>query len=422
MADYKKIAEQALKRASKKLVSEGIKYPDGLKERMHPQIEKEISTHKHSLGEHPIFPEGDIYSFEEKIMGERFAEVANRYKRVNELEDIDETEIKKNLFPLVYSTMEIEHKHRKELVEMAIKMVREEYDMDEDVVDINAELTSHITIQAAISNPTPISSEDEFDNHDQIVEANEEVYKRRFINAMIQGAAKKCNQMFYMVEDELTAIDPRLPSKYAKTMAAADYLYFAVPKMENGTVGGSVNVEFPSKKNSKSVINAQAMIFPLLIHELVKGVMELISANGLPKKKKIAEYVINKADFLNAELSDMRIGPALWSRFTDMIEPDDFKLKHHIYSDLISLPVREFNRQMKEIMAGTKTGKKIIKDLVNVIKSDMQSDELDEMFEKNETDKDVSTDVGFSWDELKGSIEDDEDEDGFDWDELKGLF
>jgi hypothetical protein len=35
----------------------------------------------------------------------------------------------------------------------------------------------------------------------------------------------------------------------------------------------------------------------------------------------------------------MRIGPALWSRF-DMIENDDFKLKHHIWNELVSLPVK----------------------------------------------------------------------------------
>lgn len=430
MIDYKKIAEEALKRASKsKILTEGVVYPEGLKERMHPIIEKEISFQRHSLGNHPVFPEGDTHSFEEKIIGERFAEVANRYKRVNELETIDETEVKKSLFPMVYDTMEIEYKHRKKLVDLAIEMIREEYDMDEDSVEIKAELTSHITLEGTILNPTPGNSQQEFDTHDEIMEANEEVYKRRFINAMIQGAAKKCNQMFYMVDDELSSIDPRLPNKYAKIMAAADYLYFIMPTMANSVTGGMVNVDFPSSKNPKAVINAQAMIFPVLIHELVKGVMELISANGLPKKRKIAEFVIDKADFLNAEVSDMRLGPALWSKFTDMIEPDDFKLKHLIYTDLISLPVREFNREMKEIMAGTKTGRKIVKDIADGIKSDMQSEELNELFpdlgmSENDIEEEGGTEVGFNWGEIEDSLKDDQDkdDDGFNWDEIKGLF
>jgi hypothetical protein len=36
----------------------------------------------------------------------------------------------------------------------------------------------------------------------------------------------------------------------------------------------------------------------------------------------MGKYVISKADFYQQSL-DMRIGPALWSRF-DMIENDDF--------------------------------------------------------------------------------------------------
>jgi hypothetical protein len=49
----------------------------------------------------------------------------------------------------------------------------------------------------------------------------------------------------------------------------------------------------------------------------------------------------------------------------ESIEPDDIKLKHHIYSELVALPVNEFNSTMREIMAGTKSGKAIIKDIVN---------------------------------------------------------
>jgi hypothetical protein len=87
MADYKKIAEEALKKAKlnattpKQTLNESVVYPDGLAERMHPQLEQDLVERKHSLGKHPIFPEGDETSFEQKIMGERFSEVAKRYKR-----------------------------------------------------------------------------------------------------------------------------------------------------------------------------------------------------------------------------------------------------------------------------------------------------------------------------------------------------
>jgi hypothetical protein len=443
MADYKKIAEEALKKAKlnattpKQTLNESVVYPDGLAERMHYELEQDLVERKHSLGKHPIFPEGDETSFEQKIMGERFSEVAKRYKRAFDSETIDNQQLMREMMPLVHETMSMENSHKNELVELAIRMVREEYDMPEDIVEIKAELTPNISLVGTKKNPKPMAVEMEFKNHDDMVNANEEVYKRRFLNAMTQGAAKKCSHMFHMVDDELTDMDPRLANRYAKMMAAADYMYYVIPKMENGVSGGVVKVQFPTEKNPKAIIYAQAMVFPVLIHELVKGVMELLSAHGLPKDKKVGEFVINKADFLAAEPWDMRIGPALWGRFTDAIEPDDFHLKHHVYSELAALPVREFNTKMREVMAGTKEGKAIIKGIVNEVNGALKEEEYNEAMNEissynEDNSRDSYDEEGFDFEELMGlkggsdsrgdssGLDDEENdgEDGFEFDEL----
>lgn len=428
MSNYRKIVEEALKRSNKKkTLNESIVYPDGITERMDSQLEEELLKRNHSLGKHPIFPEGDESTFEEKIMGERFTEVVNRYKRYFDTDSINNRHVISEMMPMVYETMGIEAKHKKSLEQLAVEMVREEFDMGEDVVEIHVELTNKINMEGTKKNPKPMATEVEFKNHDEMSSANEEVYKRRFINAMIQGAAKKCNHMFHMADDKLIDLDPRLPNKYAKMMSAADYMYYIIPKMDNGVNGGVVRVQFPTKSNPKAVIHAQAMVLPVLIHELVKGVMELISAHGLPKKKRIGEYVINKADFLAAEPWDMRLGPAIWGRFTKMISPDDFNLKHHIYMEMVSLPVKEFNVKMREIMAGTKEGKKIIEEIVKGIKAGLQEEEFNEaMTEISSYDEDNTHDTSeeqvFNFEELiKGNIDDndsDDDLEGYNFEDL----
>lgn len=431
MSDYKKIAENALKKANKgKLLNESVMYPEGMSERMHKKLEEDLLNGNHSLGKHPIFPDGDESTFEEKIMGERFSEVAKRYKRAFDVNSVDNKEVMKEMMPMVYETMGLESKHKKALSKLAEEMIRQEFDMSKDVVEIHAELTPEINMVGTKKNPKPMTSEMQFKNHDEMVNAKDEVYRRRFMNAMIQGAAKKCNHMFHMVDDELTDLDPRLPNKYAKMMAAADYMYYIIPEMENGVNGGVVRVQFPTASNPKAVIYAQAMVFPVLIHELVKGVMELLSAHALPKNKRLGEYVINKADFLAAEPWDMRMGPGLWGRFTNMIEPDDFHLKHHIYTELASLPVREFNIKMREIMACTKEGKKIIQGIVNEVKTGLQedvfNDAMNEISKKNEgameTISDGSeSDKGFDFEDLFGNDngeDSDGNSDGFKFDEL----
>jgi hypothetical protein len=62
MANYKKIVEEALIKAkagiipttltSTKKLDESLVYPDGLKERMHPQLVDELINQKTSLGKH----------------------------------------------------------------------------------------------------------------------------------------------------------------------------------------------------------------------------------------------------------------------------------------------------------------------------------------------------------------------------------
>lgn len=433
MSDYKKMAEIALREAAKKtireqnskMLNESVVYPEGMTERMSPRLEQELAERKHSLGKHPIFPDDDEATFEQKILGKRFSEVAKRYKRAFDVDSIDNSALLKEMLPLVKDSMALEAKHRKKLEKLAEQMIREEYDMDKDVVEIHCELVDKVNMEGTKKNPKPMATEASFKSHDEIVNANEEVYKRRFVNAMIQGAAKKTNHMFHMVDEELTELDPRLPNKYSKMMSAADYMYYVIPEMEEGVNGGVVRVQFPTASNPKAVIHAQAIVFPVLIHELVKGVMELISGHGLPKQKRIGEYVINKADFLAAEPWDMRLGPAIWEQFTTMIEPDDFNLKHHIYTELVKLPVREFNIKMREIMAGTKEGKKIINGIVKEVKQGLAEDEFNEAIEeisgKNQEMEQSFSDDTFDINELLGGDNNDQkgnDIDGYNFEDL----
>jgi hypothetical protein len=432
MGEYKKILGDALNRLNKPKLDESLVYPEGLTERMHPDLERELVEKKHSLGQHPAIPEGDESSYEQKIMGERFNEVVNRYKRNHECDTIDNEKLILGMMPIVHESMAIEAKHKRRLEELAERMVREEYNMGKDIVEIHAELTPNITLMPEKKNKTPMPVEMEFENHAQMTNARDEVYKRRFLNAMTQGAAKKCNHMFHMVDEELTNMDPRLPSRYAKMMSAADYMYYVIPKMENGVTGGVVKVVFPNKKNPKAQIYVQAMVFPVLIHELVKGVMELLSAHGLPKDKNVGNYVLNKADYLEAEPWDMRLGPALWGKFTEAIGADNFDLKHHIYSEMAALPVNEFNMKMREVLAGTKEGKNIMTGLVNEIRQGLQEDEFNEAMTKMSSLGEVTkekqdhvdqVEAGFAFEDLmKGNEEnpsDPEDEgEGWDFDSL----
>lgn len=399
------------KETIKNILNESIGYRMGAKEKMHPQLEAELASGTHSLGKsHPAFPEGGLSRFEEQIMGKRFNDVVNRYKRVYDISQISDRDVKNGMKTLLSDIMELEKGNTKKLEELAIDMVRKEFNLDEDTVEMYAELAPEITLVGPKKNEKPINLTIEFKDNDEMVSAKAEVYKRRLINALIQGAPKKIIHMFNDAEDELSEINPRLPNKYSKLVASSDYLYHVLPSIENMVNGGEVTVKLPSKTSEKAIISAQGKIFPILVHELVKGVMQLISANGLPKSKRIGKYVINNADFKAAEPWDKRLGPALWERFTDLIDDDDLKLKHYIYNELVSLPVKEFNEKMREILGGTKVGKKTIKDIVEKLKTEFSNESFDQAL-NNPVEE-----TGIEFEELH--LEGDNDENGWDYDDL----
>ena len=74
-------------------------------------------------------------------------------------------------------------------------------------------------------------------------------------------------------------------------------------------------------------------------------------------------------------IDDMIIGEALWERFTNMLEADDFGNKHHIYAEMCSKPTNEFIYDMREVMANTKRGKAIIQEISEKVREDIKRDE-----------------------------------------------
>ena len=377
MSKYRDLAKKALENRKNPL-NENILYSDGITERIHPKLEEDLRRNAHSLAGCGIFPEGDIISSEMKIIRKRFKEVVKRCREAFDMELIDDKVIKSEQMNLVRDAISLEESNKDVLEKLAVSMIMEEFDIPEGSVEFDVALTNDITRSG--SNDKPIESEDsDFNDHEEIVMANAEVKKRRAVNALIQGASKSVNHMFHMVHEELSDINTRLPGTYKKMMSAADYMYFIVPDLSNAVDAGSCEVDYNETEDGvKSVIKARGMVFPVLLHELCKGVMEVLSLNGLPTQENIAQYVIDKADFIQAEPWDMRFGPGLWRSFCDAIPADDFKLKHYVYTDLASMEPVEFSNLMKEIIAGTKKGKHRISEMIKGIKKELSEDDFNE--------------------------------------------
>ena len=413
--NIKKITHQILKEThavdseAKRLV-EGIEYDPQHPERMHPHIEKELRDDSHHLGGNKSLPRtGTEQHYSEKLASKRFKDLVSKVKRYWGVEVVN-PRMAMEVMSLLRQAMMIEKDHTEELEQLAIDLVREEFDIPEDQVDMEAKLvqgqiSGEGMQQKAKENPEmpELESEEDYDR------LNSEVQKRRMLNAIMQGAAKKGHYMFHMVEDELSNIDPRLIGIYGKLMSMTDLTYWMIPSMAGGSGGGEGDGgmkggrEYLDLSGDKPKIVAEAWIFPVLLNELIKGSMELLAAHGLPEDEREAQYVIDKADFLESEVWDMRLGPGIWEKFIDAIDGDAYEIKHFLYYEIAQMPAGEFHEFMKELLAGSNKGKQMLADLANDVQKDI----------KDRESKQAMSDYGFG---------DDDDDDDYGDIDISDLF
>jgi len=379
-------------------------------ERINPDIERQLSTQDTPFGkDHPAFPkvgEDEIYNnYEELIASKRFKDVVASFKRYTGIEG-NATDMN-NLMGLqgmmmqsLQNTLRIEGANKTKLEELAVEIVTKDLNVPEGALQFDVEITGMQKLSKDDMKKKPKDEEDSFEMEEETLEHIEEldleVSKRRFINSMMQGSAKKALYLYHMVSDELNEIDPTLINLYGVVISANDLMYWIMPDMMGGGGGEEAQV-FGKEKIDLSTdpptVVAKGMTFPVLVHELHKGVMEYLSLHGLPGDKELRQKVMDKTDFLEDEMWDLRLGPGLWERFIDSIGSDDFDVKNHLYSEVIQMPAKQFLEFMKEIQSGSDKGKQMMVDLAQKIKSDIKKDEYEDATGEYEDDDTMVPDI-----------------------------
>ena len=189
-----------------------------------------------------------------------------------------------------------------------------------------------------------------------------EVDKRNIINLIIQGEAKKGHYSFmkpsYM--NRLAQIDPQLPSLYRQIMAAADLMYFTMEQMiemmsQTGQgVAGKVEIQDADEDEDggedapDTKIVAGGLIFPILLHEIIKGLEEAPAREQFSQMDpERAANVMGQTDILSNEPMQLRLGPAVIESIKfvlpdEMFEPENVGLNPWFKRELYKIPAKEF--------------------------------------------------------------------------------
>ncbi len=374
-------------------------------ERMEPGIERKITSKETPYKEHPSLPVGDR-DFIELISSKRFKDSVDKVRRV--MGNTAAIQGPNPLMGLMMTVMQslqqivsIQMNNKEALEKLAVDLVVKELGIPEGSLQFDAELVMQPMGSAEGMKPEPeIPSEEEIEEFMGDVETfNLERAKRRFINSLIQGAAFKGGHMFNLVSSELDEINPRLMNLYTVSQALMEHAYWLFPDMEAmaGSGSGQMGQEEVDTQTDPPTVRARALTFPLLVHELVKGVYEVFGTHGLPDDPKQAEMVLGAEDTLPAEIWDSRLGPIFWEKFLeaypDKLFDDDMKhIQHYLFVRFSKLSAQEFLRVAKLILEGNPQGAQFIQRMVDEIVNDLKKDEYDEKMGDDNDDDDYGDD------------------------------
>ena len=363
-----------------------------------------INTHKTSLGNNPSIPDIFDEPFLLKLTEQGFQLSKDKLKEIGEITDVDETELESALAKLLLQCKELETPYRNELEKICINYVIDLFSVPEETVDIVTELCDEVDLNrnSIILDPLDNDGDVEFVNIEDAMSIKGEVYKRRLLNALSMGAAIRMADIESLSE-EINQLNPKLTDLYNKIISLNNYLLYTKSdfgltdenKMQMGTVEVSLAAE-----DSKVKIEAQGVIFPILLTELIRGFMELFTSHGLPKERQQAMMVIGKSDFLKAEPWDMKLGPMLWDLLSNTFNDINSVELPYLLKRISKLNVDKFNYLMKEIFAKTRRGKEIMSKLSFKSKNDIEYDKFVNKMTKMKKDKGVITDEFIHPDEL----------------------
>ena len=281
-----------------------------------PFIYKKVKKHMTSLGDNKVFPPDDEVPFDYKMLKTRLSDVVDNIMEFDDIEQYDETYLSDKLSKLLTLCMRIEEPIRANLEKVCTNTILRIFSIPQSTVNYSAELVDVIEPEHNFRiKPEPAAKRKfDFDDIEDFENLQDAVLKKRCINALIQGASYIYSNYEDLYADDINSIDPRLLSIYREITAINDYLLFIKEEKitdKNPMQSGFVEVKLGSGKD-KSDITAKALIFPFLLHELIKGFMELFASHGLPKDNEKAFHIIKQADFLIAEPWDLRIGVKMW--------------------------------------------------------------------------------------------------------------
>ena len=444
MKDLGFISKEHILAEIKKNIEEMPMQFDG-SQRPDPSIEKTLADKDSPLSDNPainvdVDEDGVPDTFEELLASERYSQVVDKFKEATGYEGNVGSGMSgvMQLMPMIgqsfMKVQQTESRFKSQLEDMAIKLVIDEEGLTElspgeygikshpeKRFKLEAKLVGMGQVKQDDFTQTPQEpTEETFEFEEQAFETFEDLKleraKRRFINSIMQGSSKRGHYMYALVQRELRELtgSDELFNQYGVMMTANDMLYWQMPASsmlpgggpggQDAPVGGREEVDM---ETDPPTIKATAISFPILLHELIKGVKEYLGAYSMDDlTDDQANKVIELEDTLDKEIWDLRLGPAIWDRFRAsypeeiLVDEDKKFLQNSLYAEFVTMDARTLLSLANEVMSGTDKGKETLQQLVDGIIERMKGEDADEAMENFRNSMEDIND-GFEDDDLE---------------------
>jgi len=348
----------------------------------------------------PAYPEGYVAQIQQAI-NDKLREIG-----------ISQPEAAGRIQEAIQKALNAQRGHESELEELAIDVVREYYGSLLDNVELDVKIVYPGQPKDQME-PGQMEMPPDFEEIED-EETKLAIYKRRVANDLMQAAGISTHRIVHMpeVREKLDEIDPDLFETYDELLKLNEILTGSedvermaqMYRMMPQGMAGTVKVEWKKKDaededlakkvldelennedeipeeaeelfdDMQPIIHARGIDFPMLVHETVKGIYEIILAASIPENEELAKEVIQNADTFEQEIIGQRVGPQLRQDLLDFVnrhpatdEFPDMNIFERVLGYLIKLPPAEFLYVIRGILEGDEEAERKVNQYIDII-------------------------------------------------------
>lgn len=292
---------------------------------------------------------------------------------------------------LVQMIIRIEQGHKSTLENLSLSIVQQKFGLPDDVIDmIKANLMGNQNIEP----PEDSDDSPEEEVMDELTPEEQEVVKKhidkRIVhNALMMGAGYRAHSILNNVKSSLDAVDDKLYPMYKKLMPNVEIFMWKVPVEEmfgQRQVWGKSELKFEKKEEETELkgAEAQAIMFPILLHEVAKAAVEILFAQHVldiyeKYGEKVSKAVMKQSESYMDEHWMKLIGPRLWKYLHDAIDfvvkekEEDYTIVAYVLNRMATMEPEEFMELMDNVLYNGDIAIQKIRSLVDEVKGDIEN-------------------------------------------------